>query len=124
MFKKDSTTEPETKEGYIIDVKKNRKLTTGEIVVGNIQVAVIHVWKIEGNNNVKIGNDVILGFAYDHTANKSVKANYTYVNTSHVAEQVPVGKYLVYVLLDNSIGMGRLAYSHTTFQVKKENLKM
>ncbi len=125
--KKDSTTEPETKEGYIIDVKKNRKLTTGEIVAENTQVSVIHVWKIEGNNNVTIKNpfDAITGFAFDNTANKSVKANYTYVYKSHVSEQVPVGNYLVYVQLDESVGVGRQAYTYTTFQVKKgefENL--
>lgn len=110
----------ESKSGFILYVKKNSKLSTGELVASNLKAGVIHVWKADGKNfSITSSTDAINGYAYDNITKTSIKSNYTYVNTFTESQDADPGQYFVFVILDSSLSSGKLAYSYTTFTVKK-----
>lgn len=114
------STPVESKPGYIIHVKRNDKLSTGELVANYTKAAAIHVWKAD-NKDFLISSitDGVSGYAYDNTTKASIKADYTYVSSSDVTQNVDPGKYFVFVILPEQSNGGSFAYSHKTFEVKK-----
>lgn len=115
----------ESKSGFILYVKKNSKLSTGELVANNIKAGAIHVWKADGKDlSITSSTDAINGFAYDSKTKTSVKANYTYVNTFTESKETEPGQYFAFVILDGSLSSGKLAYSYTNFTVKKGEFNM
>lgn len=110
------------KSGFIIYVKKNTKLSTGELVANNTKAGAIHVWKSDGKDfEISSTNDAINGFAYDKISKKSIKADYTYVSTFTESKETDAGKYFIFVILDNNQSNGgNLAYSYTNFTIDPE----
>ena len=111
----------ETKSGFIINVKKNSKSSTGELVATNTNAAAIHIWKADGKDlTIKGVTEAAKGNAYDNISKAFVVADYTFVNTSAETQAVDAGTYFVFVILDNNqAGGGNLAYSYTKFTVKE-----
>ncbi len=120
--KKDSS-EPVLQSGFILDVKKNEKISTGEVKEMNVSGAVVHVWKT-GNDDVRIKNssDATLGSAYNYTQSKSISSDFRFVTSYRISQNVDPGKYLIFVLLDDTNSSGKFAYSWTAFEVKQGDI--
>lgn len=113
----------ESKAGYIIHVKRNSKLSTGEIVANYTKAAAVHVWKAEERSfSIASLTDAINGYAFDNVTKASVKSDYTYISTSDVSQNVDPGKYFVFVVLPEQSSGGSFAYSHTVFEVRKADV--
>lgn len=114
---KDDDPEPEIRtQGFSIEVKKNERLSTGEIKAQSANISVIHVWKADNKNlSIKSTTDAIKGFAFDNSTSQSVKSEYTYFS-SYAFENVDPGKYFVFVRLGNDPGVS-FAYSYTNFEL-------
>lgn len=113
----------ESNPGYIIHVKRNTKLSTGELVADYTKAAAIHVWKADGKEfSIASITDGVNGYAYDNFTKSSIKSDYTYVSTSDVTQNVDPGKYFVFVILPEQSNGGSFAYSHKTFEVKKADV--
>lgn len=117
--KSESDVTTDVKSSFNISVKKNYKLSTGEVMHGSATVGILNVWKID-NKNIVIDNtsDAISGFALDQDTKKSVSADYTTSSANFQSECEP-GKYLVFVILSQYAADGKLAHSDTTFVVNK-----
>lgn len=118
---KSDSSPDESKSGFIINVKKNSKSSTGELVANNTNAAAIHIWKADGKDlTIKGATEAAKGNAYDNITKTFVVADYTFVNTSTETQGVEAGNYFVFVILDNNqTGGGNLAYSYTTITVKE-----
>lgn len=109
------------KSGYIIHVKKNSTLSTGQLVANDTKAAAIQVWKADGRTfSITSPTDAVSGYAYDSVTKTSVKSDYTYVSSFDVTNNVDPGDYFVFVILpEQTSGTGSFAYSYTNFTVKK-----
>lgn len=116
---KNDKKELDVKSGFIIDIKTNSSLSTGQIISNPSSIGVIHVWKADSKNfEISSSSDAIQGYAFDKISQTSIKSDYTSFS-SHFTSQVLPGKYFVYVTLDGSEDYGKFAYSFTTFEVAK-----
>lgn len=112
----------ETQSGFILDVKKNEKLSTGEIVEKNTEIWAIHVWKAnKADFEIRSTSEAVNGYAYDKITSKSIKSDIFSV-ISPLEKKVEPGRYFVFVTLGYNVGNGRLAYSYTNFEVIKGDI--
>lgn len=97
------------------------KLSTGEDNQKAQPLEIIHIWEADGKDFdfSKSQFDLLEGFLFDKTQNKSFEANYTYLKKWNLTEELKAGKYVIYVLYgDNSHGIARFGHSYTTFEIK------
>src|SRR5690554_8064146 len=75
------------------------KLSTGEDHEIIQPLAVIHIWNADNTDFdfEKSKDDLLSGYIYDKTQNKSLKANYSILNTWTITNELKAGKYVIYV---------------------------
>jgi hypothetical protein len=114
----------EAQSGFILDIKKNEKLATGEIVEKNTEIWAIHIWNAnKADFEIRSTSDALNGYAYDKITGKSIKSDIFSV-ISPLEKKVEPGRYFVYVSLGYNVGNSRLAYSYTNFDVKKGDISI
>ena len=114
--KKDEEPEPKTSNVSVTVYKQNR-LSTGEFTNYRVN-SIIHIWRGD-NLTIKSSTDAVQGFAYDNTAQKSVSSTYSTTDSHLYIKNVPPGKYLIFVMDVSTSGFGKLASSHTEFNVNQ-----
>ena len=98
------------------------KLSTGEDHEIIQPLAVIHIWNADNTDFdfEKSKDDLLSGYIYDKTQNKSLKANYSILNTWTITNELKAGKYVIYVNYgEKTNGKATFAHSYTYFEIKK-----
>ncbi len=116
---KDENPVSETKQGVSLEFVKNNTLTTGQVTENSFNINVVMIWKSDGKDFKYNGISDGL-YAYDNVSKTSLKADYSYTNIKSKTIDLPVGKYFITIVTDNT-EVPKLAYSYTTFIVSKSD---
>jgi|SRR5690606_7320092 len=101
------------------------KLSTGEDHEIIQPLAVIHIWNADNTDFdfEKSKDDLLRGYIYDKIQNKSLKANFSLLNTSTLTSEFNAGKYVIYVNYgEKTNGRATFAHSYTYFEIKKNEV--
>lgn len=67
----------------------------------------------------KSKDDLLSGYIFDNNQSKSLKANYSVLNTWTITNKLKAGKYVMYVNYgQKGDGRATFAYSYTFFEIK------
>jgi len=115
---KKDTPKPDKVTGFQIIVKQDTKLQSGQFVANDVP-AIVFVWKADGKDfDLTNTRDMVSGYVFDNNSGVSLK--YDYTGYAPIANNAPIGRYFVYVIITDS-GYGQYAYSYTYFNVTDNN---
>lgn len=99
-------------------------LSTGEERRTPQTLELIHIWKADGTDfNLETPHlDMLKGYMYDKNQEKSLEADYSYLDKWTLSKELKPGRYLIYVYYGNKspYGTTRMSYSYTYFDIVKQ----